>query len=454
MEKIEYLKVSLPEDIMKLKYFGDFDGVLRLIDKRLKSDIPTSLKKRLKIEKDIIEVLKKQYPYTYEEALGIMKENIKDFTEEELIKLKDESAADWIFVNGKVYFQERFFQTLTATRKDISDRLLNNRKNKEEKDLAIKKENLLNDTIREIKEKGQKTYNVHLKAGIKLRQHAIEEGKTVKVHLPIPAEAKQIRNIRILNTEPKAKYISEATYPQRTVYFEEIASEVSEFYVEYSYENHVEYIDLNPEVVSTVQPDFETNELEPHIMFTPYIKELCEEIVEGETNPLLKARKIYDFITTKVNYTFMREYFTVENISEYAALNLKGDCGVQALLFITLCRCAKIPAKWQSGLYVNPLFTGCHDWAQFYIEPYGWLFADCSFGGGALRRGCEERWNYYFGNIDPYRMVANFQFQHDFIPNKKFLRIDPYDNQRGEAEYEDRALTSDDFEIITINLNV
>ena len=36
----------------------------------------------------------------------------------------------------------------------------------------------------------------------------------------------------------------------------------------------------------------------------------------------------------------MREYFTISNISEYAATNLKGDCGVQAILFITLCRIA------------------------------------------------------------------------------------------------------------------
>ncbi|WP_195999507.1 hypothetical protein [Clostridium sp. 1001271B_151109_B4] len=51
-------------------------------------------------------------------------------------------------------------------------------------------------------------------------------------------------------------------------------------------------------------------------------------------------------------------------------------------------------------------------------------------------------------------MIANSEFQYDFIPNKKFLRIDPYDNQRGEVDYEDTALTSEDFEIITINLNL
>jgi len=164
------------------------------------------------------------------------------------------------------------------------------------------------------------------------------------------------------------------------------------------------------------------------------------EILAGETNPIKKARKIYDFITTKVNYSFMREYFTIENISEYAAVNLKGDCGVQAILFITLCRMAKIPAKWQSGLYVSQYYTGCHDWTQFYVAPYGWVFADLSFGGGARRNGDLERWNYYFGNLDIFRMPANSEIQTDFNPPKQFLRADPIDNQRGEFEYQNQGL--------------
>ena len=143
----------------------------------------------------------------------------------------------------------------------------------------------------------------------------------------------------------------------------------------------------------------------------------------------------------------MRKYFTITNIPEYAALNLKGDCGVQALLFITLCRCARIPARWQSGLYATPYYVGCHDWAQFYIEPYGWLFADPSFGGSAFRKGHEERWNFYFGNLDPFRMIAASEFQHEFDPSNKHLRFDPYDNQTGEVEYDDCGLKREDFQV-------
>lgn len=143
----------------------------------------------------------------------------------------------------------------------------------------------------------------------------------------------------------------------------------------------------------------------------------------------------------------MREYFTIECIPEYCAVNLKGDCGVQALLFITICRMSGIPARWQSGLYATDYYTGCHDWAQFYVAPYGWVFADLSFGGSAWRAGEIERWNYYFGNLDVFRMPANSEIQKAFVPEKKWLRIDPIDNQRGEFEYEDHGLRFSQVEV-------
>jgi len=442
LTNIEYLKITLPEDVLKLKYFGDFDGELKQIDKLLKKEIPTALRKRLEIEKDIIAVIKGQYPYSFKEAFQIMQKNIKDFKEEELTVLKEESTADWIFVNGEVHFQNRFFLNLIKTREDMAERLII----KDSADDGAKKTNLLNNTINEMKEKGAKAYFIKIKASVKIKEELNQPGKVIKVHIPIPANCQQIKNINILNTSPIAKYIAGENFPQRTAYFNEILRDNPEFSVVYSYENHVKYVNPDPKEVSSIQPDFYTEELAPHIMFTPYIKELLKEIIGDETNPLMRARKIYDFVTTKVMYSFMREYLTIENIPEYAAANLKGDCGVQALLFITLCRCAKIPARWQSGLYVTPFIVGNHDWAEFYIAPFGWLFADCSFGGSAYRSGSKDRWNFYFGNLDPFRMIANSKFQHDFNPNKKFLRGDPYDNQRGECEYEDRGLLYDEFD--------
>lgn len=83
---------------------------------------------------------------------------------------------------------------------------------------------------------------------------------------------------------------------------------------------------------------------------------------------------------------------------------------------------------------------GMHDWSQFYVAPYGWLYADCSFGSSAYREGDEAKRDFYFGNLDPFRMCAASEFQHQFDPPMSHMRYDPYDNQDGEAEYEDGLL--------------
>lgn len=80
---------------------------------------------------------------------------------------------------------------------------------------------------------------------------------------------------------------------------------------------------------------------------------------------------------------------------------------------------------------------GEHDWAIFYIPKLGWLHADLAGGALAYARGHIDRWNFFFGNADPYRIPINNGFQRDFEPKKNHLRLDPYDNQCGEIEYED-----------------
>ncbi|WP_449462344.1 transglutaminase domain-containing protein [Tardisphaera miroshnichenkoae] len=130
-------------------------------------------------------------------------------------------------------------------------------------------------------------------------------------------------------------------------------------------------------------------------------------------------------------------------MSEYAAANLRGDCGVQVLLFIAMCRIAGIPAKWQSGLFVTPVRTGPHDWAQVYVDGSR-IPVDPSFGGS--RRDDEVLNGFYFGGLGAFRMIANEDFQVDFVPEKSYPRSDPIDNQRGEAETEDGNVYCDQFD--------
>ena len=47
----KYLTVGLPEDIEKLKWYGDFERAERVINMRLEKDIPEPLRRRLELEK-------------------------------------------------------------------------------------------------------------------------------------------------------------------------------------------------------------------------------------------------------------------------------------------------------------------------------------------------------------------------------------------------------------------
>ena len=55
-QDLSFMRIPLPEDVLKLKSFGDFEGAQKMIQHFLSKDIPQSLRKRLEIEEDIIRV--------------------------------------------------------------------------------------------------------------------------------------------------------------------------------------------------------------------------------------------------------------------------------------------------------------------------------------------------------------------------------------------------------------
>lgn len=433
---LKYLAVDLPEDIRRFKDVGDLARMNRVIDARLKADIPVQLKKRLELERAMAALLPGAYPYSREEAAKMLSEALVDFTPEELDAFTDGDAADWVFLDGQIRYRRNFLNNLIKTRPAVAARL----RDQSRLDYSKKNAALLDDAIKKMKEKGELKYRFRIRASVAVKPIWQRAGKTIRVHIPVPIAYAQMEDVSILKIDPAPAYASAKDYPQRTVFFERPYEPGMKFSVEYGYVNHMRYVDPDPAKVLAAQPAFYLEELAPHILFKPYLRELARDIVGGEPNPLVKARKIYDWLTSVPIYSFMPPYFTVADLPGFMATRLKGDCGVFALLFITLCRIAGVPARWQSGLYTTPIEIGMHDWAQFYVAPYGWLFADCSFGNSAYHKGALERRDFYFGNLDPFRMVAASEFQHEFDPPRKFLRYDPYDNQDGEAEYEDMPL--------------
>lgn len=459
---LQYLAVGLPEDIQKLKWGGDFERAERVIQMRLQKELPEALRARLELERWILKRLPAEYVYTQEQAFEEFDKTFQGAAREELEQLQDEGAIEWIFVKGQVRYKDDFVENLLKTRKELWSRL----KDPSRVEGRIQGALLLDRTVREMKEKGGLAYRMHIRACLRVEEEAKRPGALIRVHLPLPVETEQARTVKVLKTSLEPAFTAPPNHPQRTLFMETRLEPGQEFWVEYVLESHAGYVGVGEDGArgclgkGKVHPGGDAfcrpgegerdgkslapylEEQPPHIRFTPYLRALTAQVVEGETDPLKRARRIYDYITTHVMYSFVRQYATIDNLPEYMAAGLKGDCGIYALLFITMCRIAKVPAKWQSGLYATPLDISSHDWAQFYIESLGWLYADCSFGGAAWRDAKKERWNFYFGNVDPFRIPLCSQFQQEFAPPRSFLREDPYDNQSGEMEYEDRGLIS------------
>lgn len=455
----KYLAVPLPEGVEEKKYRGDFDGARETIAAYLSKEIPKALKNRLLLEQDCLQLLEEEYALTWEQVLAEMKSYIPDFTEEELLQLDCGGRLDWIWLSGRKMYLLWLCRSLIKSEPELAARA----GALPEKQLALRQE-----AARRMKEEGSLSCLIHIRQWLRVKPSEAEPGKILRVHLPIPVELPPTSDLKLLDFQPQPKHIGEGNALQRTVYFEEEAREGKEdcdncFSVEYACRVTMPFSDLAGEVKKRLRageegaavhwsrqypPELEPylEEQLPHIRFSPFLRELAAELAGQEKDPLVVAKRFYDYITGEIQYAYVREYAGFHSIAEYCALNGSGDCGVQALLFITLCRIAEIPAAWQSGLGAEPGSVGNHDWARFYTDSFGWRWVDCSFGGAARRFGREELRDFYFGNLDPYRIIYNNGIQQEFTPPKVFRRADPYDNQSGEAEYETRGLSFSHFD--------
>ena len=162
---------------------------------------------------------------------------------------------------------------------------------------------------------------------------------------------------------------------------------------------------------------------------------MAAKLTAGETNPYLKAKRIFRWINEHFPWASAREYSTIENIPEYVLDNRHGDCGQVSLLFITLCRISGIPAHFQSGFMMHPRAWNLHDWAEVYFEGVGWVPVDQSFGIPAFARNADEEY-FFLGGIDSWRMIVNSDYSMPLVPEKKYPRSETVDFQRGEVEWE------------------
>lgn len=287
----------------------------------------------------------------------------------------------------------------------------------------------------------------------------VKTGSLVRVWLPYPQEYRQQREVRLIRATPEPRVIAPNAIdgkqvggaPQRTIYMEQRVTDPGQplkFEEVFAYTCYAYYPRLEAAKAQPLPADWGRAYLEerlPHIAFTPELRRQAAAIVRGETNPLTRALRIFRWVSTHIKWNAEDEYGTIPSFARKGFAAGRGDCGVQATVFVTLCRLAGIPARWQSGLEIKPTPTwGMHDWAEIYVAPWGWLPVDVSYG---VQPSSDPRIaDFYCGHLDSYRTIFNLDWGRELVPPKSSLRSEPADFQRGEIEVDGRNLYFDQWD--------
>lgn len=400
-----------------------------------------------------LEILRRtRYDYSQTEAqlLDKLRESIPDVTTADLERWRKNGQVQHRIIDGKIAYFRREPSNLFR----FCDEAIRRRRGSVEPagsdfSLPVHISNLLKIADRTgeteiLPVKHEVTYRITIPSD----HPRLRDGALVRCWLPYPQQYRQQKEVKLLGTAPAQHVLAPNGHPQRSIYFEQVYKSdagAAEFEARFEFVTRAFCPKLDPQKVEPFDLSKDaailhryTTERPPHIRLTPDVMELAKNIVGDETNPLLKARKIFRWVSDNIRYCAEMEYSTIDNLSGKALRTRKGDCGVQAMTFITLCRAAGVPARWQSGWESLPNEWNMHDWAEFYVKPWGWLPADPSYG---IQRHPNQRvQEFYCGHLDPYRMIVNLDFAQPFDPPKTSFRSEPTDFQRGEVEIDGHNL--------------
>ena len=431
------------EDLQENLEFGNISTVIQTVD---------SLKKVKGENKDILHIadslsqiaerINLDFSVTGSQVKERIEKSLGPVSENDISKWGKNGWLEWRMIDGKKKYFNRAASNLVLIKKfheqkaerleDIANdpAMILRLKHTEQ---AIKASENNNDPVVPVKMKITYTISVH--------PDVVPDGEKIRCWLPWPKEGfPRQSGIELLNTSNPEYTIAPDTSIHSTFYMEEQAKKgvPTVFQISYSYTSSAQHYNMSEIKILPYKKDTYdylkyTSELLPHICFTDNVKLLADSLTQGEDNPASIVRKIYKWFKESIPWTGALEYSTIPNIPEYVIKNMRGDCGQQVFLFISMLRYKGIPVRWQSGWEMTPNDENLHDWSEVYYEGTGWVPVDVMYD---LQKSDDEILKYYFlSGIDAYRIIVNNGIEGPLHPEKHFLRSEPYDFQRGEVEW-------------------
>jgi len=449
------LIISLPllvsaqqlSEVQRLEEGGKFNEAGSLLHQMLDNkELAPDVRKELEFELDRLDRIRLDYSLTEEKLFSQLVRSVKDLTREEFVRWVKEGRFDRRMIDGEARFVGVSRSNLFFRYPDVVARRISPpdetgfEKAVWENCRRIKSEAEEKRTPYVLPTRFAMTMNVTVEPGV------VPAGDTIRAWLPIPRSFPFQKDFLLVSASSGVRHIAPEESPIRSLYIEQqsAGNQPTRIKAEYMYTTRGSYFSLDPSKVEHYRPgDEETYTQEgPHVVFTERMRKLSQEIAGNESNPLLRARRFYEWISGRIKYSYAIEYSTIRNIGEYCATKMYGDCGQEALLFITLCRLNGIPARWQSGWFTFPGGKTIHDWTEIYVRPWGWIPVDPYMGifatlylNSLTDEQKREVRDFYFGGLDQYRMSANSDHSQTLNPPKQSFRSDNVDFQRGELEH-------------------
>ncbi|HQI40579.1 MAG: cysteine protease [Ignavibacteriales bacterium UTCHB2] len=431
-------------DVNELVNSGEYTKAAELIENKIKSTTITSEDKLdLLFEKERLDRIKIDFNKTADDVLKFINKYYPDVKEKDLAKWENDGSLEYKIIDGKKWYFSRSAPNLFRINKEAKEQKLKiDGFKKDPKDVFLEEHiPLILDESANGNEDLVRPVTFKLDYTVTVDANDVPDGEIIRCWLPFPREGHRRQvDVKLLSVNSDEYVLASNDNQQRTVYIQKPAIKdqptIFNMVLEVTGYNEINFI--QPNQIKPYNKEsglYKTYiaERAPHIIFSDKIKELSNKIVGDEANPYLIAKKIFTWISTNIPWAGAREYSTLENIPEYCMNTGHGDCGIKTLLFMTLCRYNGIPAKWQSGWMLHPGEINLHDWSEIYLEGYGWVPVDQSFG--LVDSDKEDERYFFLGNIDAYHLIVNDDYSRPLFPAKIFPRSETVDFQRGELEW-------------------
>lgn len=172
-----------------------------------------------------------------------------------------------------------------------------------------------------------------------------------------------------------------------------------------------------------------------NVIIDDRIQAIAEEVAGGEKNPLIAARKIYDWVLENITYWVKdpkNKKASPVGSTEYCLTSKTGNCTDFHSLWTSIARAAGIPTRIVYGAFFKAELNGqdidqsYHCWPEFYVSGIGWIshdvaVADIFVGDFELTKDNETfvrrttadgysgpepaKVDYYFGNLEQRRVT-------------------------------------------------